>query len=162
MLSAPSVSYPVGHSRFARRLLGVLWVMGSIAALAAHWRLDAVDWRNGLLFLSVLAATAAAWRSFVRRMTIAVLQFDGAGWSTSSAAGTAPAKVAIALDLQVSLLLRLSWPDATSRWVWLDRRAMPERWSALRRAVYSRPAALDAVLAAPSSKTPAGTVHPIA
>ena len=83
MHSAPSVTYPVGRSRGATRILIATWALGAgCAGLSCYL-------------------------------------FDSAGW-------------------RQLLLVRLTQPGRASRWIWIEQRAMPERWRDLRRAVYSR------------------------
>jgi hypothetical protein len=160
MHDAPSVSYPVGRSRSADRLLSILWTSGACCAAAACYRLDGADWRVGLLALSVVGAGVAAWRSALRRTALAELSFDGRHWSLAGSAGLRAAGVKVALDFQSSLLVCLTGARRARRWVWLDRSTLPERWRDLRRAVYSR-----APLAGPvaDSRQPAasGSHHPL-
>jgi toxin CptA len=49
------------------------------------------------------------------------------------------------LDTQSLLLVRLDEPTQRARWLWLERRARPERWQDLRRAIYSRALASSVV-----------------
>jgi len=147
MHSAPSVTYPVGRSRGAARVLIGIWALGAICAGASCYLFDSVGWRQALLVLSVLFAGAAAGMG-LRRDGPAMLHFDGLHWSLTGA-GTAEtrnpsrpmlaARVLVALDLQSLLLVRLSERGRPHRWIWLERQAMPGRWRDLRRAVYSRP-----------------------
>ena len=53
--------------------------------------------------------------------------------------GIRNARVLVALDFQSLMLLRLTEPGRARRWIWIEQRAMPERWRDVRRAVYSRP-----------------------
>jgi toxin CptA len=163
MHSAPSVNFPVGRSRNAERLLFGLWAVGVCCAATACWRFDGVDdWRQGVLMLSVAATGVFIWIQGVRKAGVAAnLNFDGQHWSLrepSAASGTARASVA--LDLQSLMLIRLTIPGRAQRWIWLERRAMPERWRDVRRALYSRPplASLVADFRRPAS---AGMHHPV-
>jgi hypothetical protein len=143
MHSAPSVTYPVGRSRGATRLLITLWALGACSAGASCYLFDSNGWRQLLLVLSVAFAGAAAGFG-LRRDGAGTLRFDGLCWSLDGAAPTRPvnaARVLAALDFQSLMLLRLSEPGRARRWVWVERRAMPERWRDVRRAVYSRPPA---------------------
>ena len=68
------------------------------------------------------------------------LAWDGAVWHWESAGyqtGTADHKLAVIADFQHMLLLRLENQAGASLWLWLEKKAMPERWMDLRRAVYS-------------------------
>ncbi len=137
MHSAPAVSYPVGRSRAADRLLFVLWAMGAACAGAAVLQLDALGARAALLAASVLLAGGAAWR-FGQDAAFGELRFDGQCWSLSGPRALHAARVEVGVDLQFLLLVRLTQPEHPRRWLWLERRANPARWHDLRRAVYSR------------------------
>ena len=160
MHGAPSVSYPVGRSRNAERLLLIVWACGGFCAVAAFYPFDRADWRTGLLALGVVGAGIGAWRSTLRRAVPAQLSFDGQHWSLAGpgSRGVQAAEAKIAFDFQSSLLVHLVESRRTQRWVWLDRRAMPERWQDLRRAVYSR-APLAEPVDGPRQSAPA-RVHP--
>ncbi len=141
MHSAPSVNYPVGRSRGATRILVVLWALGACCAGASCYLFDSAGWRQLLLVLSVAFAGVAAGFG-LRRDGAGVLHFDGLQWSLSSAdaaRGVRNARVLAALDFQSLMLLRLTEPGRARHWVWIEQRAMPERWRDVRRAVYSRP-----------------------
>jgi hypothetical protein len=156
MHGAPSVNYPVGRSRYAERFLFALWLLGACCAGAACWRIDGLDWRRGALMLSIAMAAGAAWRGQRRQASAAVLGFDGQHWSLAArGGGTACARVAI--DLQSLLLVRLTEHGRPACWLWLEQRAMPERWRDLRRALYSR--APQVPTAADSSHSAAARVH---
>lgn len=160
MHGAPSVSYPVGRSRIADRLLLLLWVCGACGAAAACPRLGKADWRAGLLVASVLAAGGAAWAGWPRRTALSAQNFDGLRRSIPGAAGLQAADAKMALDGQSWLLVRLAEPRHAARSVWLERRAMPQRWQDLRRAVYSRP--VPAGLALTDTRSaPTGAQHPL-
>jgi hypothetical protein len=109
--------------------------------------LGTVDWRAGLLVLCVLGAGMAAWRGSPGRALSDVLDFDGSRWSIRGAGGWQAAGARVALDGQSWLLVRMTEPGGACRWVWLERRTMPERWQNLRRAVYSRPIPASQALA---------------
>ncbi|MFI5444744.1 hypothetical protein [Polaromonas sp. UC242_47] len=168
MHNAPSVVYPLGRSRFQAGVLLGLWLSG-VVVLILWWRsAPGWDWRLGLGLAAVVAAGAAAawgWKN----SPVGQLRWDGQVWSWESQgyqAGTAARELTVALDFQRILLLRLENHDHATLWLWADRRAMPERWLDLRRAVYSRrkvwpdatpfdislPAAVDTAAASSSSR----------
>jgi toxin CptA len=154
MHSAPAVSYPVGRSRGAAWLLIVIWGLGACCAGLSCYMSDGFGWRQPLMLASVVLAGLAASFGLRHDSRAAELRFDGTHWSL---AGAAPARalhaaqqIAVGLDFQSLLLLRLHEAGRPSRWLWLERRAMPERWRDLRRAVYSR--APSAALAADSRR----------
>jgi hypothetical protein len=140
MHSAPSVTYPVGRSRGATRILVVLWTLGACCAGASCYLFDSAGWRQLLLVLSVVFSGVAAGFG-LRRDGAAVLHFDGLCWSLTGAdpsRGVRAARVTVALDFQSLMLVRLAEPGRPQRWIWLEQQTLPERWRDLRRAVYSR------------------------
>ena len=135
MHSAPAVSFPVGPSRVAQVLLGTLWLAGALGAGLSTG--GDVDGRSLFLLASVLLAGGVAWRLGGHRQT-GLLRFDGQYWSWSGQRPQSAARAHVGLDLQALMLLKLLEPGRPQRWLWLERRADPVRWTALRRAVYSR------------------------
>ncbi|KQP03034.1 hypothetical protein [Pseudorhodoferax sp. Leaf265] len=115
------------------------WVSGlSAAALAvvgASWLLAAA-----VLFLQ--------WRG----MHAGQLRWDGQAWwwLPDAAAQTDERAVTVALhlDLQAAVLVRMVGAPGRVHWRWLERAAAPAGWSALRRALCQRRAA------APTSPEP--------
>lgn len=68
------------------------------------------------------------------------LTWDGKFWrweSSNYQTGIAEYELSIIADFQHILLLRLENQAHARLWLWVERSAMPERWLALRRAVYS-------------------------
>ena len=104
------------------------------------WR--AVLQFNGQIALAifcVLLAGFAAWRSW-DRLPSGQLAWDGTVWhweSPSYQTGSADHKLSVIADFQHRLLLRLENQAGASQWLWLEKKAMPERWMDLRRALYS-------------------------
>ncbi|CAN5901005.1 hypothetical protein BH11PSE13_BH11PSE13_02090 [soil metagenome] len=148
MHSAPSVSYPVGRSRDASRLLGALWAIGACCAGAALYPFAHMGWRQALLMASVVTTAMAARRTLGPALAVDLV-FDGQDWSLSGQHVRKVARLSVVLDMQSLMLVRLDEPAQRARWLWLERRARPERWQDLRRAVFSR---------ALASSAPAGTV----
>jgi toxin CptA len=149
MHSAPSVSYPVGRSRFAGALLLGVWLLG--AGACAAWRVAAPvsSGRSGVAVVVVVCAGLfAAWRWW--HMPMGTLIWDQEQWGWSGGSAGLPAVPQVSLDLQDWLLLR--WrPHSGSRWLWLERASRPEQWADLRRAVYSRARADASSKAGPSA-----------
>lgn len=137
--NAPPVFYPLGRSSFLGGLLFGLWLAGALLALA--WgRLASL---SGALLMSGLAAVLLAGMAAAihwKNTPSGQLAWDGQAWcwvSAADPAGLAAPEVAVVADLQRWLLLRLDNPSGACLWLWAERRAAPERWLALRRAVYS-------------------------
>ena len=136
MHSAPSVSYPVGRSRFALLLVVLAWLAGAAGIVA--WRLQVpASLLHSLAVAGVaVAGGAIAWRGWARSPT-GMLSWDGTAWTWSAPAGAEPGSVQAVLDIQRVMLLR--WQAGrTTRWLWLERAMQPPSWDDLRRAVYSR------------------------
>ena len=136
---APSVVYPVGHSRFNGYLLFGLWLAGSLSTMLWLWVSPAMDWR---LFLAVTAMALAGLAAYIgwKNSPVGQLAWDGQFWRWEGPgyqAGAAEQKLSVVVDLQNLLLLRLENPAHAHLWLWAQRKVLPERWLDLRRAVYS-------------------------
>ena len=148
MHSAPSVSFPVGRSHLARRLLWATWGLGAVAFAAWCVQFDGERWRTALLALVLACGAFGAARA--SRLGEGVrLTWDGLHWSCSGSPAFEEAYALIHLDLQSLMLARLHQPGRGAAWLWLDRSAFPSRWLDLRRALHA---------AAPSQRVPAGAV----
>jgi toxin CptA len=142
MHHAPSVSYPVGRSRFALVLATAACACG--AAAVAAWALasDAVNWRHAAGAVAWLAAVAASVFQW-RRSPCGQLEWDGSQWLWDGVPTPAPR---LAVDLQHWMLLEAG--HGGPGWLSVERDAAPSHWDALRRALYS-PASTAAPQAAP-------------
>lgn len=144
MQHAPSVTYPVGRSRFLARALIVLWLAGALVTFAWAASPGVLGWRLAGAAGLVLVSGHAAWRTW-RDCTQGLLRWDGADWrfGGTHSDDAPPGLVTVALDLQRYLLLAIrpqegvGRQDRTPQWLWLERRHDPARWHALRCAVYS-------------------------
>jgi hypothetical protein len=138
MHAAPSVSFPVGRSRFAAVLLAGLWLAG-LAAAAAWWaQAAAPGWRQALALAAVAACGVAALAGWLQSAT-GTVHWDGDGWRWVEGTRSAQAgQPELALDLQRHMLLRWVPQQGATRWLWVERNAAVSHWDALRRAVYSR------------------------
>jgi toxin CptA len=136
MHSAPSVTYPVGRSRFAAALLLLIWLTAAVA-IGLWWTGSrAPGWRLGAAVLLWLAtglwAAVLWWRS-----PAGLVAWDGETWSWTAGQSADDGALEVSLDLQRSILARWAGRRA-SHWCWLERASRAERWDDLRRAVYSR------------------------
>src|SRR5688572_29692668 len=124
MHSAPSVSYPVGRSRFAGALLGAAWLLA--AAVILVWTLSTAlpGWRQALGG-AVLAACGLAALAGWLRSPAGTLAWDGGAWRWENSTDSEGGRPELALDLQARMLLR--WLPAgerarwRTRWIWVER-----------------------------------------
>jgi toxin CptA len=137
MHAAPSVSYPVGRSRFAGLVLAGLWLLALAGVVLWTLQSDAAGWRQALGGAALVAAGAWAGLGWLRSAT-GILSWEAGGWQWEEGAATHRGQPEIALDLQSRLLLRWAPETGGRRWFWVERKAAPAHWDALRRAVYSR------------------------
>ena len=141
MHAAPSVSYPVGRSRFAAVLLAAVWLLAAAATLAWTLATALPGWRQALAG-AVLAACGLAVLAGWLRSPAGTLAWDGGAWRWGHDGEGEAGQPELALDLQARMLLR--WvpaqgsPRWRTRWLWVEREAAVSHWDALRRAVYSR------------------------
>ena len=133
MHSAPSVTYPVGRSRFAGALLLVIW-LAAAATLALWIKSGASGWRPGAAALLWIASGAWAVGHWWRSPTGAVA-WDGESWNWTARDGVGTGMLEVSLDLQRSMLVRWAGEGAGAQWFWLERASRVERWEDLRRAV---------------------------
>lgn len=139
MHSAPSVSYPVERSRWAPWFFGVILAASACCVGAWRYQNDSETWRWPLLLGALLVGALAGVFGLQSTMRATrTLRWDGAAWSLSGSPALGAAAAAVALDLQAMLLVSLREAGRPTQWLWLERRAMPERWNALRRALYAR------------------------
>jgi len=150
MHSAPPVVYPLGRSFFYGLSLLGLWVAGAWV-LVLWWRTaQDAGWRWwGTLAALVSAGCAAGWGW--KNSPVGQLRWDSQVWQWEGRGPLSDAtglQLAVVLDFQRSMLLRLESPDHAPLWLWASRGAMPERWLDLRRAVHSQGRALPSGLMA--------------
>lgn len=139
MHNAPPVVYPLGRSSFQARLLMGVWLAGVAVSVLCAFLAPALGWRLWLMAFAVLAVGgAAAWDW--KKSPLGQLHWDARGWHWESLAyqsGTPVGRLSVVLDFQRVLLLRLENQDHARLWLWAERKALPERWLDLRRAVYA-------------------------
>jgi toxin CptA len=150
MHNAPSVSCPVGRPLVAGVAAALVWLAGAAVTLLWTLEVDVPGWRQVTAACALAVAGAWSLRSWLRSAT-GELHWDGGGWMAPGASGVG--ELDVALDLQSILLVR--WrAAANSRWLWLERRRVPQRWADVRRAVYSRSAPPPLAPASPPPAIP--------
>ncbi|WP_198971006.1 hypothetical protein [Xylophilus sp. ASV27] len=156
MHTAPAVRYPVMRSGRAGALQAALWLPG--AAAVAGWMASAPKLGPPqVLAAGLLLATAFACLRARRRSPPGQLGWDGQHWrweGASSGPGLPEGTLSLHLDLQSLVLVRFRPARGGPLWLWLDRRALPGRWHALRCALHARVPAPDAVPAQPRRGVP--------
>ena len=154
MHSAPSVTCPVGRSRFAGRLALLLWLLG--AGLAAHACATAAQfgWRQALVVAVLVASGALAARVWATT-PIGMLRWDGQNWLWIGADAAQqevglPGSVSVMLDLQQRVLVRWSG-EQRALWLWLERGGSAGHWHEVRCAIHARPVRSRVLPHAPGS-----------
>jgi toxin CptA len=137
MHNAPAVSYPVGRSSFAGRLMILAWSFAVAGLVAWQMQVQASPVALALAVAILIASGASALRSWLRSPE-GTLAWDGLGWTWSIDSGAQAGTPDVALDAQRVLLLRWLGGSGKPKWLWLERASRPARWDDLRRAVYSR------------------------
>src|SRR3954467_5230605 len=103
MHNAPSVTYPVGRSRFEGRLALAIGFLGA-ASLATWWvQAQSFGLRHAIGPLVLLGLALWTIRTG-RRIVSGTVFWDGVAWSRCTAEGTSTGKLQIRLDLQGLLL----------------------------------------------------------
>lgn len=147
--SAPSVVYP------ARSSVALAWILGVIllaaAVVIALWAVSDGAANSGR-YAGVCVATAAWALAALAALHFWLHQFrgdvrwDGSMWLLQSTAtgqpdprsGVLKGAPRPLIDLQSHLWVVLTAADDQRMWLWLERAHHPQRWTDLRRAVYSR------------------------
>ncbi|MDD2917468.1 hypothetical protein [Rhodoferax sp.] len=136
MYNAPAVTYPVGRSRFQTGLTMAIVLAGGVAQ-AAWWLLSTAHSAGHLLGLS-LWLVAGSWALWCLSQTVlAQLVWDGRDWSWCSGKTHQVVVPQVIVDTQHSLLLCLHPATGATKWAWPAQQAQPERWLALRRALFN-------------------------
>lgn len=136
MRGAPSVSVPVGRSRLGRRL--VLGLSALAAVILMAWALAAPALlRQGGVALLLVGLGGWAWHSQRPRWQ-GVLHGQGGEWFLLAGPEPQAVDVAVTLDLQSVLLLRVA-PRAGGdiHWHWVTPGGDAAHWQAVRRAVHA-------------------------
>ncbi len=136
MHKAPAVIYPVRRSVLHVCLLGLSSLTGVLAGW--YWCIGSScePWRQWLYAITLLLAGLVAFRNWWFSPN-GTLRWDGQGWQLDVLNSRLGGIVSLHLDLQAWLLLCLRSEDGSRKWLWLERRADPVNWHALRGAVFS-------------------------
>jgi toxin CptA len=137
--NAPPVVYPLGRSAFQGAVLFGFWCAGLLFAMLWLYTGRSAAWAIVLVAAAVLLAGLGA-RYGWKNSPVGRLAWDGQLWRWESAVyqtGIAEQQLFVIADFQHLLVLRIENRAHASLWLWAERRAFPERWMDLRRAVYS-------------------------
>lgn len=156
MRNAPSVVYPVGRCVFHAWLLGLLGVLNAVVwflLLLGSRAAPDQPWSRPMALVAMVACgvwACAAALSWVRspegvlvwsselRQAEGDLQRGVWLWRNQINAEDVPlCKLERVLDLQDRMLLYVKLANASTRWIWAERRCDPARWRDLRRALVS-------------------------
>jgi hypothetical protein len=162
--SAPAVRYAFGRSAASGFVLLFLAVVSG-SGLVAFWlavRLSPASLAGLLCGVAGWCAASAAAFRYWARSPVGLLAWDGQEWALQLAGAheadaSLPEPPHVLWDLQTTLWIMVKRQRRKPLWLWLDRSTRPERWSDLRRAVYS-PAIPEAPSASPI--TPAASREP--
>lgn len=137
MHRAPSVSFPVVRSQGHLRALALFLVLSVGACVAGVLTYTREDSRWALVLISIGTGAVFAGLQWMRAPQ-GVLRWDGGQWLWESASRTEPCAVQQKLDFQKVIVVRIRCGSDESWYLWIDERAAPHRWQALRRALVSQ------------------------
>ena len=139
MHKAPAVEYPVGRSRAQAFGLLAFWLGAAAAQGAWLFEAELFEWRHWL-GLATLGGAGVASLAAWRRAQVGTLRWDGLAWSWECAGARLVGVVVPQLDLQSVLLLDFRAHAGGRNCCWLVKTSDRLRCTALRRAVFARPA----------------------
>ena len=134
MHSAPTVSFPAGRSRFQALFLGLIWLSAVLFSGFSIMQVTAWGWRQGLVVLFVLLTGVAAVSACYASQP-SVLRWDGQAWWREAQNSSERGSLSLHLDFQICILICFQASAGARHWHWLERRAVPQLWADLRRAV---------------------------
>ncbi|WP_296490046.1 hypothetical protein [Rhodoferax sp.] len=155
MYKPPAVIYPVGRSRFQAGLTLAVVFAGAIVQVV--WWLISKGHGLGHALGLLLWSVTCVWAIWSVWHTVAAqLVWDGQGWLLRSGSSSLAVVPQVIVDGQHHLLILLRPSTGPARWAWPARQAQPERWLALRRALFntsSVPAEQEPLRPAASAET---------
>ena len=103
-------------------------------ALIGIWQSAAVETAKWLTLVALVASSGWALADWYFTES-GRLQWDGQQWLWSGFGDTPVQRLALALDFQSLVLVRLHAEGFAVRWLWLEGRRRNRQWLALRRAI---------------------------
>jgi toxin CptA len=136
MYNAPAVNYPVGRSYFQGVLMLAVVLAGALAQGVWWLQTDGHGVGHGLgLTLWLLSLGWVCWT--VWHTPQQQLAWDGQEWRVHSGVLSRLVTPQVILDTQHSMLICMRPAAGLALWVWPAQKAQPERWLALRRALFN-------------------------
>jgi len=136
MVHPPTVDYPLGYPALLYGMVWAIWL--AVISIDLGWLLsaNAGDWRPwcAILVTAVCGLFALRRRPLTRS---GHLTWDTSEWWWDYQGRHLSGGIAVRLDIQSAMLVRFVSGDGVKHWFWLDRKSLPARWLALRRAVYA-------------------------
>ncbi|MFM2036964.1 MAG: hypothetical protein RL459_2229 [Pseudomonadota bacterium] len=132
--SAPSVSYPVGRSRFYPTVLCALWLFSVVIAVTWFLQSGRLVWAQGAMAGLLILLGVLFWREG-RHQTKASLQWNGQEWVWIGEGEEPISQVSVTFDFQNVMLLTVDSQSGRRRWVWVQGTVSPRLWLPLRRAL---------------------------
>ncbi|MES2581281.1 MAG: hypothetical protein V4627_01070 [Pseudomonadota bacterium] len=113
----------------------------AVATLAVFaWERPVLDMRTGALALVSLIASGTAFLGWMRSPQ-GDLRWDGQQWLWSGFAETAPCRLALVLDFQRVMVVKITTGAHVPEFLWLEANPGDTSWRPLRRAIVSSQAA---------------------
>ena len=138
----------MGRSHWQFWILLSLWLIALLVMVAWPLASQHVTWRHFIGLAAVFAVGLVALRGW-NNSPVGRLAWDGQLWRWEGRGyqvGVADYKLLVAIDFQNMMLLRIENQAHAKLWLWAERRAFPERWLDLRRAVYSPHRLIDSAV----------------
>jgi hypothetical protein len=129
----PAVSYPVTKSWSHLILIAAIGLSTQVCTLAfAFHQYDGSRWAYVVLCgIAGLGVGIYGWAT----SGTGELQWDGSAWHWRATSPESPFHLALMLDLQSLVLVRLTRPESRSIWLFLERTENITLWADLRRAL---------------------------
>jgi len=138
MHSAPSVSFPLGRSRFGLAIVLMLSMIGAAAQITWMLQSQTLGFVHMTGCFIWLVGSGLALRYWANTQS-GDLAWTGAHWSWTAQHTSVPVSATLVFDFQSILLMRLVFPEGASYWFWVQQNAAQVRWLDLRRALMNMP-----------------------
>ena len=129
----PAVAWDLSPTQWQMRVLAALTLLAMLVWVGfiaeQGWGLSS--------FIVLVALLVGVWLvAMARRKALrGQLRWDGEQWYWTGLQDRAVRAMACILDLQVVMLLQITFDQGKSHWIWLESGYKPAQWKALRRAI---------------------------